>query len=41
MKACARFDEILIAADFLNGLSILDVKFEKISPSLTPPIWTV
>ena len=26
MKACAKFDEVLIAGWFLNGLSILDVK---------------
>ena len=27
MKACARFDEVLIEGYFLNGLSILDVEF--------------
>ena len=32
MKACARFDEILIAGYFLNGLSILDVKFTNLAP---------
>ena len=31
MKACARFDEILIVGYFLNGLSILDVKFANLS----------
>ena len=32
MKPCARFDEILIAGYFLNGLSILDVKFANLAP---------
>ena len=36
MKACARFDEVLFAGYFLNGLSILDMKFAN----LAPPIWT-
>ena len=32
MKAYARFDEILTAGYFLNGLSILDVKFANLVP---------
>ena len=32
MKACARFDEFPIAAYFLNGFSILDVKFADLAP---------
>ena len=28
MKACARFDEVLIAGYFSNGLSILDVNLQ-------------
>ena len=32
MKACARFDEILTLAVFLNGLAILDVKFANLVP---------
>ena len=32
MKAYARFDEVLIAGYFLNGLSILDVKFADLAP---------
>ena len=32
MKTCARFGEILIARYFLNGLSILDVKFANLTP---------
>ena len=30
MKACARFNEVLISQYFLNGLSILDVKFSNL-----------
>ena len=36
MNAFARFDEVIIAGYFLNGLSNLDVKFAN----LAPPIWT-
>ena len=32
MKACARFDEILIAGYLLKGLSILDLKFADLAP---------
>ena len=32
MKAYARFDEILTMCYFLNGLSILDVKFANLVP---------
>ena len=32
MKAYARFDEILNREYFLNGLSILDVKFANLVP---------
>ena len=32
MKACAMFDEILIAGHLLNRLSILDVKFANLAP---------
>ena len=32
MKADTRFDEILIVGYFLNGLSILDVKFANLAP---------
>ena len=32
MKARARFHEIIIAGYFLNGLSVLDVKFANLAP---------
>ena len=32
MKACARFDEILVAGYFSNGLSILGVNFVNLAP---------
>ena len=32
MDACARFDKIVIAGYFLNGLSILDVKSANLAP---------
>ena len=32
MKDYARFDEILTVVYFLNGLSILDMKFAKLVP---------
>ena len=32
MKACVMFDEILSVVYFLNGLSILDVKFANLAP---------
>ena len=32
MKTCVRFDEVLIVGHFLNGLSILDVKFANSAP---------
>ena len=32
MKACARFYGILIAEYYLNGLSVLDVKFANLAP---------
>ena len=33
MKVCARIDEVLIAGYFLNGLSILDMKFANLAPA--------
>ena len=39
MKACARFDEVLIAGYFLNGLSILEVKFVSYNDSLCKDSW--
>ena len=31
MRACARFDEVLITGYFLNGLLILDVQFANLA----------
>ena len=34
MKACAWFDEVLIADNTLNGLTFLDVKFANLAPPM-------